>query len=79
MFDRTCAGWNLSKQSWQVLKLDKELILFPIMGGIGVLILIGLFFAIGKATGTIDHFEEPTIFNPQTGLEENQIPAVDIL
>ncbi|MFP6679655.1 MAG: DUF6159 family protein [Dehalococcoidia bacterium] len=58
---------------------DKELILFPIMGGIGVLILIGLFFAIGKATGTIDHFEEPTIFNPQTGLEENQITAVDIV
>ena len=30
MFDRTSAGWNLSKHSWQVLKLDKELILFPL-------------------------------------------------
>ena len=43
MFDRTSAGWNLSKQSWQVLKLDKELILFPLLSGIACLLVTASF------------------------------------
>ena len=43
MFDRTSAGCNLSKQSWQVLKLDKELILFPLLSGIACLLVTASF------------------------------------
>jgi len=58
---------------------DKELIFFPIMGGVGVLILLGVFFAIASATGTLDHLETPNRINPTTGLEESTIVPVDII
>ena len=67
------------KVSWSVLMKDKELIFFPILGGVGVLILLGVFFAIASATGTLDHLEEPNRFNPNTGLEESTIVPVDII
>ena len=31
MFQRIANGWQLVQQSWRVLKLDKELLLFPLM------------------------------------------------
>jgi len=37
---------------------DKELIWFPIFGVIGSLIILGIFLAIGSATGTIDRVQE---------------------
>ena len=78
MFRTIGHTFELIKVSWGVLMKDKELILFPIMGGIGVLILLGVFFAIGTTTGTIDHLQEPTKFNATTGLEENQVVPIDI-
>ncbi|MBT3941887.1 MAG: hypothetical protein HOC77_11055 [Chloroflexi bacterium] len=79
MFRTIGHTFELIKVSWSVLMKDKELIFFPIMGGIGVLILLGVFFAIASATGTIDHFEEPTKFNAATGLEENQVVPLDLI
>ncbi|MDA1258601.1 MAG: DUF6159 family protein [Chloroflexi bacterium] len=79
MFRTIGHTFELIKTSWRVLMMDRELIFFPIMAGIGVLILLGVFFVIGSATGTIDHLNEPTKFNAVTGLEENQVVAVDIV
>ena len=43
MFERIANGWELAKQSWEVLKLDKELLLFPLMSGIACLIVLASF------------------------------------
>ena len=43
--------------SWAVLMKDRELILFPIMSAIGVIVVIGLFFGIAAATGTVDRLD----------------------
>ncbi|MQC82702.1 MAG: hypothetical protein DWG75_00420 [Chloroflexi bacterium] len=43
--------------SWRVLMKDRELIMFPIMSAIGVLIVIGLFFGAAAATGTLDRLD----------------------
>lgn len=43
MFDRISNGWALAKQSWEVLKLDKELLLFPLISGIACLLVLGSF------------------------------------
>ena len=43
MFDRVGTGWQLAKQSWQVLKLDKELLLFPLLSGIACLVVMASF------------------------------------
>ena len=79
MFRTIGHTFGLIKVSWSVLMKDKELIFFPIMGGVGVLILLGLFFAIASATGTIDHLNEPSVINPNTGLQESTIVPVDII
>jgi hypothetical protein len=34
MFERMENGWAMVKQSWSVLKLDKELLVFPLIGGL---------------------------------------------
>ncbi len=38
MFERITNGWALSKASWAVLKLDKELLVFPLLSGIACLL-----------------------------------------
>jgi hypothetical protein len=43
MFDRISNGWSLAKQSWEVLKLDKELLLFPLISGIACLMVLASF------------------------------------
>ena len=40
MFERISTGWELAKQSVRILRLDKELILLPIMSGIACLLEI---------------------------------------
>ncbi len=48
MFDRIANSWKLVKASYEVLRADKELIVFPIVSTIG-LILVTLAFAIPLA------------------------------
>ena len=43
MFDRISASFALARSSWQVLRLDKQLLLFPILSGLGCLLVLGSF------------------------------------
>lgn len=43
MFARIAAGWELSKQSFGVLRHDKELVLFPLMSGAACLMVLASF------------------------------------
>jgi hypothetical protein len=43
MFRSASNGWALIQQSWQVLKLDKELLLFPLFSGIACLLVMASF------------------------------------
>jgi hypothetical protein len=40
MFARIATGWELMKQSFGVLRSDKELVLFPLMSGIACLLVL---------------------------------------
>lgn len=51
MFERLSKGWQLSKQSLQVLKMDKELLLFPVMSGIACVLVLASFALPLWATG----------------------------
>ena len=46
------AAWMLAKQSWRVLMLDKELLVFPLLSGIACLLVLGSFIAGAFATGS---------------------------
>ncbi len=43
MFERMGNGWQLARQSWQVLKLDKELLLFPMISGVACMFVMASF------------------------------------
>lgn len=45
MFDRIANGWELAKESFAVLRLDKELLLFPLISGLSCLLVLGSFVA----------------------------------
>jgi hypothetical protein len=43
MFERIARGWALMKESWHVLRLDKELLMFPIFSCIACLLVMASF------------------------------------
>ena len=43
MFERLSTGWELAKQSMHVLKMDKELLLFPVFSSIACLLVLASF------------------------------------
>ena len=43
MFERIANGWGLAKQSFAVLRMDKELLLFPLISGIACLLVLASF------------------------------------
>jgi hypothetical protein len=43
LFERIANGWQLTQQSWRVLMLDKELLLFPLISGIACLFVMASF------------------------------------
>lgn len=42
-FSRLANGWDMAKQSWQVLKQDKELLWFPVFSGIAAVLVLASF------------------------------------
>ncbi|HMC65863.1 MAG TPA: DUF6159 family protein [Gemmataceae bacterium] len=45
MFDRLPQSFALARSSWQVLRLDKHLLVFPILSGIGCVLVLASFLA----------------------------------
>lgn len=54
MFERIANGWALAKQSYRVLLLDKELLLFPLLSGICCLVVLASFALPLYFTGQFD-------------------------
>lgn len=67
MFERLSNGWELAKQSWRVLMLDKELLLFPLFSGIACLLVLASFAVPLWSTGYAE-----TVLNEEA-------PAQDVL
>ena len=42
-FDRLSNGWTITKNSFSILKKNKQLIIFPILSGISLLLMMGIF------------------------------------
>src|SRR4051812_40331013 len=40
MFDRISRSWSLAMSSWRVLRTDKQLVVFPIVSSIALLIVL---------------------------------------
>ena len=56
MFSTISHTFGLMKTSWRVLMQDRELILFPILSGITLLLVLLVFAGIASVTGTLAHF-----------------------
>lgn len=53
-FDRLSNGWKISMNSFKVLKENKQLVLFPILSGISLLLILGSFATILLASAGWD-------------------------
>ena len=42
-FDRLSNGWNITMNSFSILKKNKQLIIFPILSGVSLLLMMGIF------------------------------------
>ena len=60
MFATIRHTFELMKTSWRVLMKDRELILFPIMSGIVLLVVVGGFLAVAASTGSLDRLDAAT-------------------
>ncbi len=58
MFQRLSTGWELAKQSIEVLRLDKELLLFPVMSSISCLMVVASFAVPLFYSGAFDAAQE---------------------
>ena len=58
MFQTIGRTWELIKMSWTVLKKDRELILFPVMSTVALVILAGLMMGVGAGVGTVDRLSD---------------------
>ena len=76
MFATIGHTFELMKTSFGVLKKDKELLWFPVFSGIGVVIVLALFLAIGSATGTIDRLSAAS---ETEGTATEAIQLVDVI
>ncbi|HEY0432681.1 MAG TPA: DUF6159 family protein [Chitinophagaceae bacterium] len=60
-FEKAANGWKLTKSSFRVLNANKQLIIFPILSGISVVLVIGSFVtailaSVGWNTESLDGF-----------------------
>jgi len=58
MFGRLENGWQMIRQSWEVLKLDKELLVFPLVSGLACLVVMISFAVPLWASGLVDSVME---------------------
>lgn len=71
MFERLSTGWSLAKQAVGVLRLDKELLLFPVLSGISCLLVLASFAIPLFYSGALQTIEE----NPE-GATQNVLAYV---
>ena len=69
MFRTIGNTWQITKVSWKVLQLDRELIFFPIMGTLGAIIVGAIAAGVFAGTGTFDRL----------GSGENEFNIVDLI
>src|SRR5438093_3495489 len=47
-------GWALAKQSWRVLMLDKQLVIFPLVSGVVCVLVLATFLGGAWASGMLE-------------------------
>lgn len=60
-FDRLSNGWTISMNSFKVLRANKQLVVFPILSGISLILILGSFFTVVLASvgWDVDAIEDP--------------------
>lgn len=68
VFDRMSAGWTIAMSSFKVLKAKKELIIFPVLSGISILLIVASFVMVVLSKNgwdpenNIDQFNTPLYY-----------------
>lgn len=79
MFERVGNGLELMRQSWNVLKLDKEMLVFPLVSLLACLVVLASFAVPLWATGLLDMALDPGSAAPMGGDTADQLVGVATL
>jgi hypothetical protein len=79
MFERMSRGWELARQSWRVLMLDKELLVFPFLSGIACTLVLASFAIPLWTTGFADELMAERAADPGEGGVFHQVVGVVLL
>jgi hypothetical protein len=60
-FERLSNGWKIAMNSFKILKENQQLIIFPILSGLSLLLIMGSFFVVilGSAGWDFDNLADP--------------------
>ena len=50
-------GWQLTKESWAIVRGDRSLVVFPIISAVAGILTIAVFFALGAGAVTASDAE----------------------
>ena len=61
LYTRLSAGWQIALNSFKVLKENRQLLIFPVLSGISMILVLASFFTVwlGAAGWDIDNMEQP--------------------
>lgn len=61
-FERLSKGWEITKSSFEVLRKNKQLLIFPILSGISMLLILASLFVgiLGFSGWQVNNIEEPS-------------------
>ncbi len=79
MFERMATGWQLARQSWRVLMLDKELLVFPLLSGIACMMVMASFAFPLWSTGFVDEVMAERAAEQGDGGQFHQIVGLVVL
>jgi hypothetical protein len=70
MFTKFSAGWQIAQNSFKVLKANRQLIIFPILSGVAMLLIMGSFFTVvfGMAGWEVDNVSKPNSIGSYIGI-----------
>ncbi len=54
MFATIGRTWGIMKICWGVLQKDRELLVFPLVSGVAMIVLAAITFSVGSSTGALD-------------------------
>lgn len=78
MFATIRRTWTLCKLSLRVLMQDKDMLLLPLLGVVGVIVVVAVFAGIAEATGSLERLDGALTEDESQASTTDQVTVLDV-